>query len=296
MRLGTALSFGSLALGALVPAASSMPRPAALPRPVPVSDPAPETPRDRDPVDVVWATLLGFCRRSPSAYVRWMTDDFVFTSDDSDFRARFPRGISREDERVFAQHLFEGGGRGPRGEPLPVAVGVALDTGPLLVDESQTTVTLAHGRVIVPLSDGGVLDFGQTRSTFELTLTEGGWRLRRWTETLGARPLTTVLPPDPSREVRQPLVADPRMLRLSLSARPSPDRAAIELDVALPRAGAVIETYDTMGRRISRTDLSSLPAGLHRLTLDAAEYPSGVYWARLRQGAETATRKIVWVR
>src|SRR5262249_49687444 len=73
-----------------------------------------------DPAGAVLAMIGAFGRRSESDYVSWMAENFVFESDDSEFRAAFPAGMSRADEHRFATKLFHGGARGPDG-PLAIS-------------------------------------------------------------------------------------------------------------------------------------------------------------------------------
>jgi hypothetical protein len=248
------------------------------------------------PGDVVWRMLLMFAEESATDYISWMTDDFLFTSTDPDFIARFPCGMSRADEDSFATHLFEGGGRGPGGEPLPAASRIVLDAGPMnplntFVEDGEASVRVDWCHVRAMLSSGDTLDFGNTQSEFELVLTDLGWRVRRWIE--------TVLPASfATRRLEQSAASPPGEgpLKLTLKSRTQPRRGALLFDLVLPEAGGALELFDVMGRRITRRDLSGLQPGRHTIALDGGAIPRGVYWARVRQPQATAVAKVIWVK
>ena len=49
-------------------------------------------------------------------------------------------------------------------------------------------------------------------------------------------------------------------------------------------------------RGVRQRDLSDLGAGHHVVALDGSDLGTGVYWARVRQGASEATARVVWTR
>ncbi len=92
-------------------------------------------------------------------------------------------------------------------------------------------------------------------------------------------------------------------LRFALAPpRPNPAPGQATLAFALPQPGRVdLEVYDAAGRRIAVLIHGTLPAGVHQVTWngqDAAGRPvaSGVYFVRLRQGRQEATRKLLLLR
>ena len=200
--------------------------------------------------------------------------------------------MSRADEDSFATHLFEGGGHDASGNPLPAATRVILDAdldpSKTLVKGKEADVRIDWSRMQAMLSNGDTLHFGDTRLDFELRLEEAGWRVRRWVE--------TVLP---AGAVAQPIVSSgggaASRIFLTLRARPQSKQGRLLFDLVLPKAGAVLEMFDVMGRRITRRDLSDLVPGRHTVALDGGSVPSGVYWARVRQNEATAVAKVVWV-
>jgi hypothetical protein len=144
------------------------------------------------PLAVVSALLDAFARRDEQQYTRWMTEDYVFWSDEPGFARRFPNGYSRGDELRFATHLFAGGGIGPDGRALPVATSARLANGPvslvpLASGPAQARLVLHDLDVTLELADGTELAIGGTQNVIDLTLTESGWRVRRWIETHGER-------------------------------------------------------------------------------------------------------------
>jgi hypothetical protein len=265
--------------------------------------PRPSRPLRSPPESAVWVMFGGLASHHEWTYVAQMTDDFLFDSDNPEFRAAFPSGMTREDERAFASHLLNGGKRGVDGRPLPIAIGVDTLVRPMAsvsIDSSGTKARVVMDRVHVRfrMSDGSVFELSDARNEMELVLGEESWKVRRWRETSHPAPADeTVTKVDsttgvPGRDSLQAVLPT----RLALMAYASRGKNALAFDLALPRAGGVLELFDVMGRRVTQRSLSDLPAGRHTLMLEGARYPSGVYWARLRQTNATATSKLVWAR
>ena len=277
-------------------------------------DPLGRSGRERvdGPMEAVWAMLEAFADRSETAYAGWMSDDFRFDSDDPDFRASTPNGMDRAAEEQFARHLFRGGKLSPDGRALPTATRVQLSAGPVLatavaMPHDQAHVTLAHLEVSIALSDGSTLELGETRNELWLVRTPAGWRVRRWQEThpapdaldavaqrlahaVNAR--DTLAPSTAAQEPPAPVATE----RVALAPHMDRERAALVFDVTLPAAGGSLEVFDVMGRRVIRRDLSDLGAGHHVVALDGHELGVGVYWARIQQGVNVATARVVWIR
>jgi len=72
-------------------------------------------------------------------------------------------------------------------------------------------------------------------------------------------------------------------------------RTTIRYSLAEP-SDAWIEIYDILGRRIKTIVESNKPAGEHRLTWNAEDHPSGVYFYRIQAGDYTETKKMVLLR
>jgi len=269
----------------------------------------PQTPSGAEPAAAVRSMFEAFRQRSAVGYVAWMTEDFAFDSDDPDFVAAFPTGMSRADELTFAGNLFRDGGDRLADASRAHAVGVTIEIGPIVAlpaddHPGQVRAAVERLQVRITLSDGTSIELGGTRAEIDLVLTEAGWRVRRWHERHG--------PPagDDSNTTRAahegrsdstgtaepaPSAVDaPPPLRLALAAPTDRARPSPVFDVTLPREGAVLEVFDVMGRRIARWDLSALPPGHHLVGGGGPRYRAGIYWARLRQSDEAITRRMVW--
>jgi len=84
---------------------------------------------------------------------------------------------------------------------------------------------------------------------------------------------------------------------LSLGSYPNPCNGRTTLAVTLAQAVTVrLQIFDLLGREMARLADGPLPAGPHRFTLDAAVWPSGIYWARLTAGAQQQTLKLLLAR
>jgi len=74
---------------------------------------------------------------------------------------------------------------------------------------------------------------------------------------------------------------------------PNPFNAQTIIEYTLPEAGFVrLQVYDICGRAIAILAEGIKPAGRHRVTWDAKDMPSGLYFARLQTGEFTEIRKI----
>jgi hypothetical protein len=75
---------------------------------------------------------------------------------------------------------------------------------------------------------------------------------------------------------------------------PNPFNAQTEIRFSLATAGRVsVRLYDVLGRQVATLLEGPLDAGGHRLRLDGAALPSGVYFVELRQGANAQSRKLL---
>jgi hypothetical protein len=270
----------------------------------------------------VWDMLVGFLDRSPERYVAAMSVDFHFDSDDPDFRAAFPGGMSRSDEASFATHLFRGGARDCHNRPLPTATHVALSAGPMLVSTDATgaiEVVLDHLEAWIVLTNGDTMRIADTRNRIRMSLTPDGYRVTQWQErhptqadrdSLARRLAEAAGPPRPTppkefgsgperRSERGALSTSAGVqtpARLELAGEPDAGHAALVFELAMPRPGGALEIYDVMGRRVLMRDLSDLGVGRHRIAIDVASLGPGVYFARVRQEQGIATTRVVWAR
>jgi hypothetical protein len=246
--------------------------------------------RPSAPEFAVWSIFQGFERRNPEEYVRTMSDDFVFDSDEPAFRDAYPHGMSRADEAAFLRHLVNGGTSG-NGVLRPAVTWIVSTLGPMHVtilaqDERHARALVENYLVRIGFGDGSAVELGATRNEMELELQDDAWVVRRWHETLGGEP-------DTGHVAAQPAAAAP--LRLALVPRPERGRA-MRFDLVLPAQGGRLELYDVMGRRVGDRDLEGLAPGVHAIALDGSAYPSGIYWARVRQARESVTARVTWLR
>jgi hypothetical protein len=79
---------------------------------------------------------------------------------------------------------------------------------------------------------------------------------------------------------------------------PNPSRGATQVQFDLQgNAVAALEIYDASGRRLAGLPLASARRGRHVRWLDTtAGLPSGVYWVRLRDGAQVSSARLVVTR
>ena len=81
---------------------------------------------------------------------------------------------------------------------------------------------------------------------------------------------------------------------LSLAAFPNPFNSTVSIRIELPFSDAVeLSVYDLMGRRVAELYRGAWAAGSQRLEWNAKDVPSGVYWVRLRNGAQQEAQKMV---
>ncbi len=102
----------------------------------------------------------------------------------------------------------------------------------------------------------------------------------------------TTTPPDPFLGSE-----DPRELPTAFAlhaAYPNPFNPATELRFDLARNGATtLRVFDTLGREVATLIDRDMQAGTHSVRFDGANLASGVYFARLTSGANTAVQKVV---
>jgi hypothetical protein len=255
------------------------------------------------PEAVLYALFDRFENRDPDGWIASMSSDYLFESDDPAFHSSHPHGMSRDDELAFATHLFRGvARRGRPGSPLPIAIQVAEEVGPLRVtvlsaDGTRVRALAEHLVVALRFADGTSVDLGATRNEFTVQLEDGRWWITRWQETSESGEPDAVAAPGAAGPVARPGVTDAAPpLRLALAVRGEPVSNRIVLSLMLPRSGGAVELYDVMGRRILRRDLDGVAAGSSTLEIPADGVPAGIYWARVHQVGESVSARLVWTR
>ncbi len=84
---------------------------------------------------------------------------------------------------------------------------------------------------------------------------------------------------------------------ITLTAYPNPIATTGTLAYTLPKASTVrLTLYDVMGRRVALLASGPTNAGRHRVSLDADQFSSGLYFGRLQTDGTTKTQKIMIVR
>ncbi|MCB9367465.1 MAG: T9SS type A sorting domain-containing protein [Calditrichaeota bacterium] len=103
----------------------------------------------------------------------------------------------------------------------------------------------------------------------------------------------TTTPPDAYLGAEEPSVGIPQSFAFH-AAYPNPFNPSTELSFDLPHGGqTMLKIYDTLGREVATLVDANLNAGTHVARFDAAALGSGVYFARLVSGANTAVQKVV---
>ncbi|MBT7617637.1 MAG: T9SS type A sorting domain-containing protein [Calditrichaeota bacterium] len=81
------------------------------------------------------------------------------------------------------------------------------------------------------------------------------------------------------------------------SPYPNPFNSMLSVPVNLPENSSVtLSLYDITGRRSYSSTTSEFVAGSHRLTLDAATLPSGVYFLQANAAGKSAVKKVMLLR
>lgn len=78
---------------------------------------------------------------------------------------------------------------------------------------------------------------------------------------------------------------------------PNPFNPSTTIGFSLPaRSAATLEIYNILGQSVERLHSGILPAGDHKFSWDAARYPSGVYFYRLKSSQGVLTKKMLLVK
>ena len=75
---------------------------------------------------------------------------------------------------------------------------------------------------------------------------------------------------------------------------PNPFNPTTTIEYTLPRSGEVsLIVYDLLGKEVASLINGNMPAGNHRVSWDASNIPSGIYFYRLHAGDFIQTRKML---
>lgn len=101
---------------------------------------------------------------------------------------------------------------------------------------------------------------------------------------------------DGTQSLRAQTSAVPDTFALHAS-RPNPVRSTSILQMDLPEDSRVqVTVYDVMGRRVAQLVNRRLAPGRHPVHIEAATWPSGVYFVRMQAGSYAKTRRVNVVR
>jgi len=86
-------------------------------------------------------------------------------------------------------------------------------------------------------------------------------------------------------------------LRLTLAPTENPVRGPLRMQLTLPSTSpSSLEVLDVAGRRVAASNLAAVRGTQLFEAPEWRDLAPGVYWLRLRQGAETATARVVLMR
>ncbi|MDZ7317409.1 MAG: T9SS type A sorting domain-containing protein, partial [candidate division KSB1 bacterium] len=78
---------------------------------------------------------------------------------------------------------------------------------------------------------------------------------------------------------------------------PNPFNPSTTIEFALPKDGKVkLVVYDVLGRQVASLIDAKLEAGIHSVSFNAADLPSGVYFYRLQTNEKTLTQKMMLIK
>ena len=84
---------------------------------------------------------------------------------------------------------------------------------------------------------------------------------------------------------------------MALSVWPNPALHDVHVNLTLPETQHVsVRVYSTLGKEVLRLHEGSLADGEHRLALDRAGLPAGLYLVRVKGAEETVTRRVTLLR
>jgi len=261
---------------------------------------------DRDsPVAAVRQLFAAYSLREPALLVESLADDFLFTSDDPEFVAAWPHGMTRAEERNFVTKIADGG-RSSTGVALPPVIrmrvriaGFEIDPAP---ENAEHARVIARGVECEMYTAEGLLGIEAADQTFDLVRTaapsesplaglfaSGAWRIRAWHEvvTKAAAVATSAASAD----------VEPTRLVLGIRRLSGPREWPVELAIAMPHPGnAHFELFDVAGRLRMDRVMEAAGPGILRLTIADRDVRAGCYFARVRSGNEVVTSRVVVMR
>ncbi len=275
---------------------------------------------DRDsPVAAVRQLFAAYTLRDPELCVESLADDFLFTSDDADFVAAWPHGMTRTDERNFVTKIAFGG-TSSSGVALPPVVRMrvriaSFEIEPASADADHARV-IARGVECEMFTAAGPLAIEAGDQTFELVRTgdasesplaglfsSGAWRIRAWREIVAraAAPAEvaarTDTAPAPAAGANRESSSVGERIRFGIRRLSALRAWPVQLAIAMPQAGtARFELFDVAGRlRMDRAMEAAGPGELS-LTIADRDVRAGCYFARVKSGNEVVTTRVIVLR
>ena len=78
---------------------------------------------------------------------------------------------------------------------------------------------------------------------------------------------------------------------------PNPFNPTTQIDYSLPKQTFVtISVFNLLGQEVATLVNSLKPAGVHEVTFNASDLPSGIYYYRIKAGDYTDARKMMLVK
>ena len=265
----------------------------------------------------LWNALItAYEARDADTYAGLLTSDFVFHFADDDLQARYPQGWAKADETASARRLFTGGenSQGIRvsaADSVDVEYESAHGVAPSTQEPRRRQIsvlglvfTFHFGSEVVRTSpqelhvrvargDLAALDSTQTATLDRWYVEE----MREFPPGTEAAAVANRRAEAGGGEVDRAPATTQRELRFGIDWVGS-DRARRVTNVAFVLTSfepAIVEVFDVRGRRLLRQEIEAPSPGVRQVQLAPSRgLATGVYFVRLRQGAQTAVEKAVF--
>lgn len=151
-----------------------------------------------------------------------------------------------------------------------------------------------HGRFTLNVNDGSVL-VGEKDSLYVVVWGNGKGSWHPWGLYVFGGVLQSqavVLADRPTTSSHSMGVIAPLQLSIRRVLGRNPGTVAFDVTLAQPSA-ARLDLYDVQGRRVAWREVNGLASQKQRVSIDDKRPPAGVYWARLAQGHQKATTRVL---
>ena len=252
------------------------------------------------PLETVEGLYRAYARRDAEGLRVRTHRDFVSLSQDAAFCEAYPEGMTLAGELHMLESM-RAALASETGGPVLLSIkhqGLSLVRG----GEGDTAEVLAELPVLRIEAGTHIEEMVSLRQRFVFVRGGGepdgdvAWRVLRWIEELG-EPDALIAARAPARTPSSPAFDEDLPLSLAFARSAAEPGPLLMFAVALPRATDVeVSLIDLQGRIRERSGFAALPAGRHVVNLTGARAEPGIYWARLRAGAETRTLRVTVVR